>query len=102
MRPQNAFLQILNEENLAQTQKPNGIFLFETGSQLQLMEFKNAKFFGERVFDLPEVLDKKVRAYLNIVRPIFGNFVFPFISSLLILIAFSTLCSMHKEKEKRC
>jgi hypothetical protein len=88
MRPQNAILEIMDTiEPVGQKQR-NGIYFFEQGSQLQLASFKNSRFFGERILDLPSSLDKKLRAYLQFVRPIFGNFIFLFLFLLLILYDF--------------
>ena len=88
MRPQNAVLEILEEEQLPGSRRANGILFYQNSIRLQLVSFKNSRYMGERVVVVPPALEKKLRAYMQFIRPVFGNFTFYFLFFILIYFYF--------------
>ena len=78
MRPQNAVLEILEDIQFPGSRRANGILFFERMIRIQLVSFKNSRYTGERMIKVPSVLEKKLRAYVQHVRPAFGKFLFSF------------------------
>src|SRR3954464_1873536 len=73
MRPQNAVLQILTQEESIGNCRHNGILFFAKSIRLQIVHFKNSQFMGEKIVIVPQQLEQKLRLYMEVVRPIFGT-----------------------------
>jgi hypothetical protein len=74
MQPQNVVLEILDTIEPHGAYQHNGILVFSTSSQMQVVTFKNAKYVGEKIIPLPALLDKKLQEYLNVIQPAYGMF----------------------------
>jgi hypothetical protein len=72
MRPQNAVLQILDVVEPKGSRTQNGILFFENAVRLQIVVFKNSRFVGDKVIPVPILLAKKLRAYIEVIRPVYG------------------------------
>lgn len=73
MRPQNAVLEVLDTIELPGSRQCNGILFFEDCTRIQIVTFKNSQYVGEKALVVPAELDRKLRAYMQIVRPAFGK-----------------------------
>ena len=74
MRPQNALLEIMDKVEVAGARTRNGLLVFKDSMRLQYIEYKNSasNSGGERIMIVPTNLEKKLRIYLELVRPYFG------------------------------
>jgi len=71
MRPQNGVLEILETVEYLGNRTSNGILVFEDAIYLQLAVYKNSRHIGEQVTQLSINFEKKIRMYLDIIRPQF-------------------------------
>lgn len=72
MRPQNAVLEVLTSVEPIGNRQHNGILFFKDNVQMQILVFKNSQYVGERTIIAPASLEKKLRSYMEVVRPAFG------------------------------
>ena len=72
MRPQNAVLEILTQEESIGSRQHNGILFFAKSIRLQIVHFKNSQYVGEKIVIIPQQLEQKLRLYMEMIRPIFG------------------------------
>jgi hypothetical protein len=73
MRPQNAELQIMDVVEPKGSRTRNGILFFKDAVHIQIVLFKTKRFIGDRVMPVPASLEKKLRAYVEVVRPVYGT-----------------------------
>lgn len=73
MRPQNAVLEILTSVETLGNRQHNGILFFKNSIQLQIVTFKNSQYIGEKTIIVLPTLEKKLRAYVEVIRPFFST-----------------------------
>ncbi len=66
----------MQKPEIAGNRKTNGILFLKNRVCIQWVQFKNARFAGEHVIDMPEVLSVKLLAYMTFVQPVYGLLAF--------------------------